>query len=59
MKGRFGTALLQVKKIEPGEEKTYEQMAAQIKTEIAEARAKSGDSSCVTRSKMSGRRVRL
>src|SRR5260221_7618754 len=40
VKGRFGTVLLQVGKIEPGEEKTYEQMAAQIKTEIAESQAK-------------------
>ena len=45
VKGRFGTALLQVNKIEPGEEKTYEQMATQIKTELAEARAKSEISS--------------
>ena len=35
VKGRFGIALLQVGKIEPGEEKTYEQVAAQIKNEIA------------------------
>jgi peptidyl-prolyl cis-trans isomerase D len=41
VKGRFGTVLLQVGKIEPGEEKTYEQMAAQIKREIAESRTKS------------------
>jgi peptidyl-prolyl cis-trans isomerase D len=41
VKGRFGTVLLQVGKIEPGEEKTYDQMAAQIKREIAESRAKS------------------
>ena len=41
VKGRFGTVLLQVGKIEPGEEKSYDQMAAQIKTEIAESRAKS------------------
>lgn len=41
VKGRFGTTLLQVNKIEPGEEKTFEQMAAQIKTEIAESRGKS------------------
>jgi len=40
VKGRFGTVLLQVGKIEPGEEKTYEQVAAQIKREIAESRAK-------------------
>ena len=41
IKGRFGTILLQVNKIEPGEEKTFDQMAAQIKTELAEGRAKS------------------
>ncbi|HSL78383.1 MAG TPA: peptidyl-prolyl cis-trans isomerase, partial [Pseudolabrys sp.] len=41
VKGRFGTVLLQVGKIEPGEEKTYEQVAAQIKREIAESQAKS------------------
>jgi peptidyl-prolyl cis-trans isomerase D len=40
VKGRFGTVLLQVGKIEPGEEKTYEQVAAQIKREIAESHAK-------------------
>ena len=40
VKGRFGTVLLQVGKIEPGEEKTYEEVAAQIKREIAESRAK-------------------
>lgn len=41
VKGRFGTVLLQVGKTEPGEEKTYEQVAAQIKREMAESRAKS------------------
>jgi peptidyl-prolyl cis-trans isomerase D len=41
VKGRFGTVLLQVGKIEPGDEKTYEQVAAQIKRETAESRAKS------------------
>src|SRR6185295_4381409 len=41
VKGRFGTVLLQVGKIEPGEEKTYEQVAAQIKREMAESLAKS------------------
>ncbi|MGB8444581.1 MAG: peptidyl-prolyl cis-trans isomerase, partial [Pseudolabrys sp.] len=40
VKGRFGTALLQVGKIEPGEEKTYEQVAAQIKNEIAASRVR-------------------
>ena len=41
VKGRFGTVLLQVRKIELGEEKTFEQVAAQIKREIAESTAKS------------------
>ena len=41
VKGRFGIALLQVGKIEPGEEKTFEQLASQVKTEIAEGLAKS------------------
>jgi peptidyl-prolyl cis-trans isomerase D len=41
VKGRFGTVLLQAGKIEPGEEKTYDQVAAQIKREIAETRSKS------------------
>jgi peptidyl-prolyl cis-trans isomerase D len=41
VKGRFGTVLLQVGKIEPGEEKAYEQVAGQIKNEIAESRVKS------------------
>ena len=45
VKGRFGTVLLQVGKTEAGEEKSYDQMAAQIKTEIAESRAKSEISS--------------
>jgi peptidyl-prolyl cis-trans isomerase D len=40
VKGRFGTALLQVGKIEPGEEKTYEELAGQIKKEIAAGRAR-------------------
>jgi peptidyl-prolyl cis-trans isomerase D len=40
VKGRFGTVLLQVGKIEPGEEKTYEQVAGQIKNEIAESRVR-------------------
>src|SRR6476646_4772290 len=43
VKGRFGIALLQVGKIEPGEEKTYEQVAAQIKTEIGSLRDKLED----------------
>jgi peptidyl-prolyl cis-trans isomerase D len=40
VKGNFGTVLLQVGKIEPGTQKTYEEVAAQIKREIAEARAR-------------------
>jgi len=40
VKGRFATVLLQVGKIEPGEEKSYEQLAGQIKNEIAESRIK-------------------
>ncbi len=40
IKGRFGTVLVEVGKIEPGSQKTYEQMAPQIKREIAENRAK-------------------
>jgi peptidyl-prolyl cis-trans isomerase D len=41
VKGRFGTILLQVGKIEAGEEKSYEQLAAQIKNELAERLVKS------------------
>jgi peptidyl-prolyl cis-trans isomerase D len=41
IKGRFGNALLQVGKVEAGEEKTYDQVATQIKNEIAESRVKS------------------
>ncbi|HXX07479.1 MAG TPA: SurA N-terminal domain-containing protein [Pseudolabrys sp.] len=41
VKGRFGTVLLQVSQIEPGEEKTYEQVSAQIKREMADSRTKS------------------
>lgn len=41
VKGRFGTVLLQVVKIEPGEEKSYDQVASQIKSEIAESRTRS------------------
>jgi len=40
VKGRFGIVLLQVGKIEPGNQKTYEEVAPQIKREIAENRAK-------------------
>jgi peptidyl-prolyl cis-trans isomerase D len=43
--GRFGTVIVQVGKIDPGTQKSYEDVAAQIKREIAEerARAKIGD----------------
>ena len=41
VKGRFGSVLLQVGKIEPGNQKTYDEVAPQIKREIAESRAKS------------------
>jgi peptidyl-prolyl cis-trans isomerase D len=41
VKGQFGTVLLTVGKIDPGSQKTYEEVAAQIKREIAENRAKS------------------
>jgi len=40
VKGRFGIVLLQVGKIEAGDQKTYEEVAPQIKREIAEGRAK-------------------
>ena len=40
VKGTFGTVLLQVGKIEPGSQKTYEEVAPQIKRDIAENRAK-------------------
>ncbi len=39
--GQFGTVLLTVGKIEPGTQKTYDEVASQIKREIAESRAKS------------------
>ncbi|MFN3656366.1 MAG: SurA N-terminal domain-containing protein [Pseudolabrys sp.] len=41
VKGRFGSVLVKVGKIEPGETKTYEDVAANIKRELAEARARS------------------
>ena len=41
IKGSFGTVLLQVGKVEPGSQKTYEEVASQIKREQAEARARS------------------
>jgi peptidyl-prolyl cis-trans isomerase D len=40
VKGAFGSVLLQVGKIEPGLQKTYEDVAPQIKQELAEAKAK-------------------
>jgi peptidyl-prolyl cis-trans isomerase D len=40
VKGSFGSVLLQVGKIEPGTQKTYEEVAPQIKREMAESRAK-------------------
>jgi peptidyl-prolyl cis-trans isomerase D len=40
VKGRFGVALLQVGKIEPGEDKTYEQVADQIKQDIGASRVR-------------------
>ena len=40
VKGRFGTVLVEVGKIEPGSQRTYDQVAPQIKREIAETRAK-------------------
>jgi len=39
--GQFGTVILTVGKIEPGTQKTFEEVSAQIKQEIAEAKAKS------------------
>ena len=41
VKGTFGTVLLQVGKIEPGTQKTYEDVAVDLKKEIAELRARS------------------
>ena len=40
VKGKFGTALLEVGKIEPGTQKTYEEVAPEIKRGLAEAKAK-------------------
>lgn len=40
VKGQFATVLVTVGKIEPGEQKTYEDVAAQIKQTLAEARAR-------------------
>ncbi len=41
VKGQFGTVLVLVSKIEPGSQKSYEEVAEQIKREIAEGRARS------------------
>lgn len=41
VKGRFGSVLVAVGKIEPGEQKSYDEVAAQIKRELAESRARS------------------
>ncbi|MDO8878548.1 MAG: SurA N-terminal domain-containing protein [Pseudolabrys sp.] len=41
VKGTFGTVLLQVGKIEPGTQKTYEDVGADLKKEMAELRARS------------------
>jgi peptidyl-prolyl cis-trans isomerase D len=41
IKGSFGTVLLQVGKVEPGSQKSYEEVASQIKREQAETRARS------------------
>jgi peptidyl-prolyl cis-trans isomerase D len=40
IKGRFGSVLVQVGKIELGSQKTYAEVAPQIKNEIAESRAR-------------------
>ncbi len=57
--GRFGTVLLQVGKIEPGTQKSYEDVAAQIKREIAESRTPGHKSAiCATRSRTSARPAR-
>ncbi|HEX5508394.1 MAG TPA: SurA N-terminal domain-containing protein [Pseudolabrys sp.] len=40
IKGEFGTVLVQVTKIEPGKQPTYEQVAPQIKRTLAEQQAK-------------------
>ena len=41
VKGTFGTVLLQVGKIEAGTQKTYEEVAADLKRDLAETRARS------------------
>lgn len=40
VKGRFGSVLLLVGKVEPGEQKSFEDVSAQIKQELAESRAR-------------------
>ncbi|MGH6725615.1 MAG: SurA N-terminal domain-containing protein [Pseudolabrys sp.] len=40
VKGSFGSVLIEATKIEPGSQKTYEQVAGQIKREIAENNAR-------------------
>jgi len=40
VKGRFGTALLEVSKIDPATQKSYEEVAPEIKHGLAEAKAK-------------------
>ena len=40
IKGRFGTVLVQVGKIEPGSQKTFDDVKGQIKQEIAESNAR-------------------
>ena len=40
VKGVFGSVLLMVGKIEPGEQKTFEEVVSQIKKELAETRAR-------------------
>ncbi len=41
VKGSFGTMLLEIGKIEPGTQKSYDEVAPQIRRELAENRAKS------------------
>ncbi|HEX3859188.1 MAG TPA: peptidyl-prolyl cis-trans isomerase, partial [Pseudolabrys sp.] len=41
VKGTFGTVLVMVNKIEPSQQKSFEQMAPSVKQEIAEKRARS------------------
>src|SRR3954453_5700461 len=40
IKGRFGTVLLKIGKIEPGEQVTFQQVEPQIKQTLAEQRAR-------------------